>query len=144
MKEDRQTGVRFLPEVLSGSDVVELAQGVERLGYDMLRYPKGIGYETFNYSGFILVGTDRLHAAAGIANICARDALTAVSGHDSLSNFYDNRFILGLGVSRVTLAESFCGHDDDKPVTTMRAYLVAMGSGFVVQGAVIGTLPARP
>ncbi len=113
--------------MLSGSDVAELAQGVERLGYDMLRYPKGIGYETFNYSGFILAETDRLRAAAGIANICARDALTTISGHDSLSNFYDSRFILGLGVSRVTLAESFCGHDDDKPVTTMCAYLDAMG-----------------
>ena len=121
-----------------------MARGVERLGYDMLRYPEGIGYETFNYSGFILAEADRLRAAAGNANIPARDAVAAVSGHDSLNKFYGDRFILGLGVSRVTLVESFCGHHDDKPVTTMRAYLVAMGSGFVVQGAVIGTLPAHP
>ena len=128
----------------SGSDVAKLAQGVERLGYDRLRYPEGIGYETFNYGGFILAETDRLRAAADIANIHARDAVTAVSGHDSLSDFHGDRFIIGLGVSHVPLVESFCGHHDDKPVTTMRAYLVAMGSGFVVQGAVIGTLPAHP
>ena len=51
--------------MLSGSDVAELAQGIERLGYDMLWYPKESAMKPYNYSGFVLVGTDRLRAAAG-------------------------------------------------------------------------------
>ena len=37
-------------------------QGAERLGYDTLWYPEGIGYETFSFGGFVLSETDRLRA----------------------------------------------------------------------------------
>ena len=126
MKEIGRLGVWFFPDALSTQGIVELAQGAERLGYDALWYPEAVGFETFSFAGFVLSETDKLRVASGIANIYARDAVTAMAGHNSLNSLYDDRFILGLGVSHVPLVESFRGHTYGKPVTTMRAYLDAM------------------
>jgi probable F420-dependent oxidoreductase len=126
MKDIGRMGVWFFPDALSTQGIVELAQGAERLGYDALWYPEAVGFETFSFAGFVLSETDKLRVASGIANIYARDAVTAMAGHNSLNSLYDDRFILGLGVSHVPLVESFRGHTYGKPVTTMRAYLDAM------------------
>jgi hypothetical protein len=40
-----------------------------------------------------------------------------------LSNLYDDRFILGLGVSHVPMVEGLRGHVYDKPVPATRRYL---------------------
>jgi probable F420-dependent oxidoreductase len=126
MKDIGKLGVWFFPDALSGAGVGELARGVERLGFDALWYPEGVGYESFAFAGFALGETERLKVASGIANIYARDAVTAIAGHDSLNAFYGDRFILGLGVSHIPLVEGFRGHNYGKPVATMRAYLDAM------------------
>jgi len=123
MKEIGKLGVWFFPDALSGAAVSELARGVERLGYDVLWYPEGIGYESFSFAGFALAETEKLKLASGIANIYARDAVTAIAGHDSLNAYYGDRFILGLGVSHIPLVEGFRGHNYGKPVATMRTYL---------------------
>jgi probable F420-dependent oxidoreductase len=126
MKEIGRLGVWFFPDALSTGEIAELAQGAERLKFDTLWYPEAVGYETFGYAGFVLSETDRLRVASGIANIYARDAVTAMAGHNTLNRLYGDRFILGLGVSHVPLVEGFRGHSYGKPVTTMRAYLDAM------------------
>jgi probable F420-dependent oxidoreductase len=66
--------------------------------------------------------------ASGIANIYARDAVTAAQGYDSLNRLYGGRFVLGLGVSHIPLVEGARGHSYGKPVTTMRQYLRDMVS----------------
>jgi probable F420-dependent oxidoreductase len=126
MKDIGKLGVWFFPDALSAGDIAALAQGAERLNYDTLWYPEGIGFETFGFGGFVLSETDRLRVASGIANIYARDAVTAIAGHNTLNKLHGDRFILGLGVSHVPLVEGFRGHTYGKPVTTMRAYLDAM------------------
>jgi probable F420-dependent oxidoreductase len=126
MKDIGKLGVWITPDALSTSEIVKLAQGAEQLGYDTLWYPEGIGYETFSFGSFILSETDRLRAASGIANIYARDAVTAIAGHNSLNRLYYDRFILGLGVSHIPLVEDFRGHNYGKPVASMRAYLDGM------------------
>lgn len=123
MKEIGKLGVWFFPDALSGNAVSELARGVEHLAYDVLWYPEGTGYESFSFAGFALAETEKLKLASGIANIYARDAVTAIAGHDSLNSYYGDRFILGLGVSHVPLVEGFRGHNYGKPVATMRSYL---------------------
>ena len=40
-----------------------------------------------------------------------------------MSSLYDDRFILGLGVSHAPMVERVRGHVYDKPVPTMRRYL---------------------
>jgi len=126
MREIGRLGVWFFPDALSTQGVVELAQGAERLDYDVLWYPEAVGFETFCFAGFVLSETNKLRVASGIANIYARDAITAMAGHNTLNTMYGDRFILGLGVSHVPIVEGFRGHTYGKPVTTMRAYLDAM------------------
>jgi probable F420-dependent oxidoreductase len=71
----------------------------------------------------MLANSTRLVIGSSIANIYARDPFTARRGLRTLSALYDDRFILGLGVSHVPLVEGVRGHVYDKPVPAMRRYL---------------------
>jgi probable F420-dependent oxidoreductase len=119
-------GVWVSTNSLSQQRLAELAQGVERLGYDVLWYPESLAYESLALGGFLLGQTTKLRIASGIANIYARDPLTARAGHDTLNSLYNDRYIFGLGVSHVPLVEGQRGHSYQQPVATMRAYLQAM------------------
>ena len=121
-------GIWCATNVLGQAALAELASGVERRGYDALWYPESLSYECLALAGYLLSRTSRLTVASGIANIYARDAVTAAQGHDSLNRLYDNRFILGLGVSHVPLVEGARGHNYGKPVASMRAYLAGMAA----------------
>ena len=127
-----RSGVWFPATQLAKADLVKLAQSIERLKYDVLWYPESVGYESLSLGGFLLGETDRLCLASGIANIYARDAFSAMAGHNTLNALYGDRFVLGLGVSHVTLVEGRRGHSYGKPVATMRAYLDAMAAAEVV------------
>ena len=71
----------------------------------------------------MLANTTRLIIGSSIANIYARDPFTARRGLRTLSSLYDDRFVLGLGVSHAPMVERVRGHVYDKPVPTMRRYL---------------------
>ncbi len=87
-------GVWWSTNALSKAQLVELAQGVERLNYSVFWYPESMAYESLAMGGFLLGQTERLCLASGIANMYARDALTARAGHDTLNSLYNDRFIL--------------------------------------------------
>lgn len=128
MNKPSGLGIWCATNVLDQGALAELATGVERRGYAALWYPESLSYESFSMGGFLLARTSRLHVASGIANIYARDAVTAAQGHDSLNRLYEGRFTLGLGVSHIPLVEGARGHNYGKPVATMRAYLEAMAA----------------
>ncbi|MDA0341910.1 MAG: TIGR03620 family F420-dependent LLM class oxidoreductase [Proteobacteria bacterium] len=128
MKSPTGLGIWCGTNVLDPAALAALATGVERRGYDALWYPESLSYECLALGGYLLSQTSRLTLASGIANIYARDAVTAAQGHDSLNTLYDGRFILGLGVSHVPLVEGARGHNYGKPVASMRAYLDAMAA----------------
>jgi probable F420-dependent oxidoreductase len=96
---------------------------VEKLGYDTLWYPESRGYESFTVAGYMLSQTKTLKLGSSIASIYARDAFTSRRGMISLNQLYDDRFILGLGVSHLPMVEGVRGHVYEKPVPAMRAYL---------------------
>ena len=121
-------GVWFATNNLALDELAELAETVERHGYSVLWYPESLAYESLSLGGFLLGRTARLKVASGIANIYARDAVTAMQGHNTLNALYDGRFIMGLGVSHVPNVEGRRGHVYGKPVATMRAYLEAMAA----------------
>lgn len=127
-----KSGVWFSTHGLGRADLAALAQGIERLNYGVLWYPESVGYEALSLGGFLLSETDRLGIASGIANIYARDAFSAMAGHNTLNALYADRFVLGLGVSHVPLVEGKRGHTYGKPIATMRAYLDAMAAADVV------------
>jgi probable F420-dependent oxidoreductase len=100
-----------------------LLRTVEDLGYSTLWYPEALGYESLSIASFMLANTTRMIIGSSIANIYARDSFTARRGLRTLSSLYDDRFILGLGVSHAPMVEGLRGHVYDKPVPTMRRYL---------------------
>lgn len=119
-------GVWCFTNSLTPTQLIELAQRTEQLGFAALWYPEVFSYEAFALGGFLLGHTKTLIVASGIANIYARDAAATKQGQHSLAKLYGERFLLGLGVSHVPLVEDARGHQYRRPVATMRAYLEAM------------------
>src|SRR5437867_11587120 len=133
-------GVFCFTDPLTPTQLTELAQRTERLGYAVLWYPEVLSYESFALGSFLLQQTTTLLIATGIANIYARDATTAKQGQHTLATLSGGRFVLGLGVSHVPLVQDARGHQYRAPVATMRAYLDAMDKA----AAIAPPLPEPP
>jgi probable F420-dependent oxidoreductase len=101
---------------------------IERLGYGVAWFGEGpSNREALSHAGLLLAATERLVIATGIANIWARDATAAINGANTLNEAYEERFLLGLGVSHAPIVNSR-GHQYAKPLTAMRTYLEAIDS----------------
>jgi probable F420-dependent oxidoreductase len=74
-------------------------------------------------AGYLLSRSTKLTIGSSIANIYARDSFTARRAMVSLNDLYQQRFILGLGVSHIPMVEGLRGHRYDKPLSAMRTYL---------------------
>jgi probable F420-dependent oxidoreductase len=116
----------FTHESRPASRCGEVASEVEALGYAALWIPEAWGREAFSSAGLLLNATSSMVIATGIANIWARDAVTASNAAKTLNAAYDDRFVLGLGVSHRPLVERLRGHEYATPVAAMREYLTAM------------------
>jgi probable F420-dependent oxidoreductase len=115
---------------------------IEALGYDTLWFPEGLGTrESFSNAAVLLAATERIRIASGIANIWARDAVSAANAARVLSDAFDDRYLLGLGVSHPRQVDPR-GHVYHRPVATMRAYLDAMDDDPFVSPDAAGA--ARP
>jgi len=123
MRRLGRLGVWYPVDHLDGTGIRHLLRTAEELGYSTLWYPEALGYESLSIASFMLANTTRLIIGSSIANIYARDPFTARRGLRTLSGLYDDRFILGLGVSHVPIVEGLRGHVYDKPVPAMRRYL---------------------
>jgi probable F420-dependent oxidoreductase len=123
MRQVGRLGVWYPVDRLNGAGIRRLLRTVEGLGYSTLWYPEALGYESLSIASFMLANSTRLIIGSSIANIYARDPFTARRGLSTLSSLYDDRFILGLGVSHAPMVERVRGHVYDKPVPTMRRYL---------------------
>ena len=95
------------------------AADLEKLGFGAIWFPESVGREAFTHAGLILSATKRIVVATGIANIYARDPVTAAAAQKSLAEAYPGRFLLGLGVSHIPLVEEVRGHTYGKPVPAM-------------------------
>jgi probable F420-dependent oxidoreductase len=125
MKPLGKLGVWYPIDRLDAAGIRRLLRTVKDLGYSTFWYPEALGYESLSIASFMLANTERLIIGSSIANIYARDPFTARRGLRTLSSLYDDRFILGLGVSHAPMVERR-GHAYDKPVPTMRRYLDAL------------------
>jgi probable F420-dependent oxidoreductase len=113
-------------EALPAARAQETAAELEELGYGALWFGESTGREALTAAALFLAGTEHMVIATGIANIYGRDPVTMAAAQKTLAEAYPNRFVLGLGVSHVPLVEQLRGHQYDKPVATMRAYLDGM------------------
>lgn len=99
---------------------------IDRLGYGALWYPEGLGTrESFSNGALLLAASERMLIASGITNIWGRDPVSSANAARVLSDGFDDRFLMGLGVSHKRQVDPR-GHAYGKPVATMRAYLDAM------------------
>jgi len=112
--------------VASAADARAAVREIERLGYDTLWYAEGLGTrESFSNAAVLLAATERIRIASGIASIWGRDAVAAANAARVLADAFDDRFLLGLGVSHPRQVDPR-GHTYARPVSAMRAYLEAM------------------
>ena len=111
-----------LPAALSG----EIAAELESLGYAALWTPEAWSREAFTNAGLMLAQSSRITVATGIANIWARDAVASANAARTLNAAYEDRFVLGLGVSHQPLVERLRGHTYQSPLAAMAEYLSAM------------------
>jgi probable F420-dependent oxidoreductase len=112
----------------SARDERTAAAEIERLAYPALWFGETpVNKEAFVHAGILLAATERITIATGIASVYARDAAAANAAGNALAEAYDDRFVLGLGVSHAP-AVAQRGHDYGKPVTEMRRYLDALAA----------------
>jgi probable F420-dependent oxidoreductase len=99
---------------------------IEQLGYGAAWYGEGpTNREAMSHGALLLEASERIVIATGIANIWARDASAAINGANTLNEAFQERFLLGLGVSHAPIVNSR-GHTYDKPLTAMSTYLDAI------------------
>jgi probable F420-dependent oxidoreductase len=112
--------------VTPAADARPAAREIEALGYDALWHPEGLGTrESFTNAAVLLAATDTIRVASGIANIWGRDGVSAANAARVLADAFDDRYVLGLGVSHPRQVDPR-GHTYRRPVATMRAFLDAM------------------
>jgi probable F420-dependent oxidoreductase len=81
-------------------------------------------------TGTTLLGwLERMKVGSSIANIYARDPMSAGNGVRTLNALNDGRFTLGLGVSHAPMVQGMRGHVYEKPLPAMRMYLEAIYAG---------------
>jgi probable F420-dependent oxidoreductase len=110
----------------------DIASEIESMGYSALWIPEAYGRESFTNAGLLLADTTSLVVATGIANIWARDAVASANASKTLSAAYDDRFVLGLGVSHEPLVNGMRGHAYETPYVAMREYLLAMDQSYML------------
>jgi probable F420-dependent oxidoreductase len=98
---------------------------LEDLGYRTLWFPEVLGRESLTCAASMLCATNRMVIATGITNIWGRDAVTMAGAHNTLTEAWPGRFVLGLGVSHEPLVE-VRGHRYERPFTKMVEYLDGM------------------
>src|SRR5262245_6562459 len=96
---------------------------LEALGYGSIWVGENVGREPISLAAILLAGTNELTVATGVANIWARDPLSAAAAQLTLSEAHPGRFILGLGVSHPALVEQVRGLRYNRPVEAMARYL---------------------
>ena len=124
-------------DALAPRKSAEIAAEIESLGYRALWIPEAWGREAFTNASLLLSSTSSLVVATGIANIWGRDAVTAANGAKTLTAAFDDRFVLGLGVSHEPLVQRLRGHEYAAPLSVMEEFLLAMDKApmFAEEGA---------
>lgn len=115
--------------VLNGhpaSRVREAVAQIEEMGWSCVWIPEATSRDPFVTASMILESTTTLKVATGIANMWVRDAMCSANASKTLNEAYENRFLLGLGVSHRPIAEGIRKHTYARPYSMMRAYLELM------------------
>ncbi len=116
----------FALDALGPRAIAEDVRSVEALGFPSLWIPEGGGSsDVLTSLSWLLGATERLTIASGIANITARAPEVLARGAAFLTEAYDARLVLGVGVGHEYTTERR-GREWADPLERMRGYLDAM------------------
>jgi probable F420-dependent oxidoreductase len=101
------------------------ARRVEELAYGTLWVAETAGREPFTLLGLLAGETSELNLGTSIVGIWGHDAQTTRMAAMTLQEATAGRFVLGLGVSHLHLAQKLRGHTYERPLTRMREFLAA-------------------
>jgi len=119
------------------------ARRVDELGYGTLWVPETVGREPFTLLGLLAAETSEVRIGTSIVSIWGHDAQTTRMAAMTLHEATGGRFVLGLGVSHLHLAQKLRGHTFDRPLTRMREYLAAYRAA-IYRGPMVEGLPEPP
>jgi probable F420-dependent oxidoreductase len=106
-------------------DARAYARRVDELGYGTLWVPETVGREPFTLLGLLAAETSDILLGTSIVGIWGHDAQTTRMAAQTLQEATGGRFVLGLGVSHMHLAQKVRGHLYERPLSRMREYLAA-------------------
>ncbi len=112
------------------------ARRVDELGYGTLWVPETVGREPFTLLGLLAAETSQILLGTSIVSIWGHDAQTTRMAAMTLHEASGGRFVLGLGVSHLHLAQKLRGHTFERPLTRMREYLAAY-RGAIYRGPMV-------
>ncbi|MEA2633556.1 MAG: hypothetical protein QOH92_323 [Chloroflexota bacterium] len=111
--------------LLPTPDLRRAVAEIEEVGFGTIWIGEALAREPFAACAIILEATSHIRVATGIANIWARDPTAMMNGARTLAEAWPNRFVLAIGVSHLPSVNAR-GHDYERPLSAMRAYLDAM------------------
>jgi hypothetical protein len=119
----------------ASADLADVARLVEDCGYSCLWTGENLaGRDPFVTAARLLSLTTSLTVGISVANIWKREPLTMINAARALSEFYEGRFLLGVGVSHQWLLNRY-QLPSGKPLTAMRNYLAKMKSALYIDPA---------
>jgi probable F420-dependent oxidoreductase len=123
--------VNAAPAVWAGLDHLDATgalgfiREVETGSFEAFWTREGFGREPFALLAAAAGVTSTLRLGTGIANMYARDAITARAAANTVQDLSSGRFILGLGVSHPSWVHGVRGHEYRAPAAAMERYLEA-------------------
>jgi F420-dependent oxidoreductase-like protein len=113
----------YAPPGTNPTELIELAQEAERLGYDSAWSAESWGTDAVTVLSWLAATTTTLKLGAGIMQIPARTpAMTAMTAA-TLDLMSGGRVLLGLGTSGPQVAEGWHGQPFGKPLGRTREYV---------------------
>ncbi len=108
------------------SRVREVVAEIEEMGWPTVWIPEAVGRDPFVSASVMLEASTTLKVATGIVQIHARHPMTTAAAQKTVAEAFDNRFLLGIGVSHGPFIEGIRKLDYSKPYSFMVEYLNEM------------------
>ena len=126
------------------SNVVQVAQEAERVGFDSIWVAESWGNDAFTYLAWVAAHTHRVRLGTGVVQIAARTPSATAMAAMTLDHLSGGRLILGLGVSGPQVVEGWYGRPSDKPLARTREYVEIIRRALRREGPLTNDGPLYP
>src|SRR5215218_1073274 len=113
----------YAPPGTNPTELIELAQEAERLGYDSAWAAEAWGTDAATVLAWLAATTTKLKVGSAIFQIPARTPANTAMTAATLDLMSGGRFLLGLGVSGPQVVEGWHGEPWGKPLAKTREYV---------------------